>query len=325
MSQSNGHSNRSDRSSRSNSSSRGDRKPSPHQPVILSADEIARLLVPSAGRQRLVVMVGIPGSGKSTIAGVIEKQGGYVRLSFDDVRAQLFGNAEDHGEEGQVGKEFRAQLRAAFTGGKSVVVDNTNFLIDMRTQVIDIARECGVTDVHLLVMRVPLPVCLQRNRARDRVVPTRTVRHMYWKLSNSEWPTGKEGRMTIVRPGPKPDNYSVGGFAAAYAQPQHKPKEKRMTSESQGFVRFGDAACKIGIQSQYASRYVAGGDGYANCGSDPELGRVLRFRGDPGDYHGLEIHADDVDEFAARVKAAKQKEGGLFAFLNREKEGSDGE
>ena len=99
MSQSNGHSNRSDRSNRnrSNSSNRGDRKPSPHQPVILSADEIARLLVPSAGRQRLVVMVGIPGSGKSTIAGVIEKQGGYVRLSFDDVRAQLFGNAESHG------------------------------------------------------------------------------------------------------------------------------------------------------------------------------------------------------------------------------------
>jgi len=301
------------------------RKPHSQQPVILAADDIARLLAPHKGRQRLVIMVGVPGSGKSTIAGAIEKRGGYVRLSFDDVRLALFGNAEDHGEEGQVGKEFRARLRAAFADGKSVIADNTNFLVDMRTQLVDIARECGVTDVHLVVLKVPLPECLKRNRARDRVVPTRTVRHMHWMLSNSEWPTGKEGRMTIVRPGPQPDNYCVGGFAAAYAQPQHKPRENPMNNSSTGFVSFGDAARKIGIQSQYASRYVAGGDGYANCGSDPALGRALRFQGDPGDYHDLKIHVDDVDEFAARVRAAKQKEGGLFAFLNREKEGSDGE
>ena len=89
------------------------------------------------------------------------------------------------------------------------------------------------------------------------------------------------------------------------------------------YVSFGDAARKIGIQSQYASRYVRGDDDRANCGSDPALGRVLRFAGDPGDYHDLLIHVDDVDEFVARVKAAKQKEGGLYAFLNR-KEGSNG-
>ncbi len=92
----------------------------------------------------------------------------------------------------------------------------------------------------------------------------------------------------------------------------------------QGFVSFGDAARKVGIQSQYASRYVAGDSDHANCGSDPALGRVLRFVGDPGDYHDLLIHADDVDEFVTRVKAAKTKEGGLFAFLNRGKEESNG-
>ena len=92
----------------------------------------------------------------------------------------------------------------------------------------------------------------------------------------------------------------------------------------QGYVRFGDAAQKIGIQSQYASRYVQGDSDHANCGSDPDLGRVLRFAGDPGDYHDLLIHEDDVDEFVNRVKTAKTKEGGLFAFLNR-KEGSNGQ
>lgn len=91
-----------------------------------------------------------------------------------------------------------------------------------------------------------------------------------------------------------------------------------------GFVSFGEAARKIGIQSQYASRYVRGDHGCANCGSDPALGREMRFVGDPGDYHDLLIHEGDVDDFVTRVKAAKMQEGGMYAFLNRDrKEGSD--
>ena len=193
-------------------------------PVVMNADRLGQLLGPYKGRQRLVLMVGIPGSGKSTVGDGIEKAGGYVRLSYDAIRQRLYGNAQDHGKEGEVGSTFREELRAAFAAGKSVLVDNTNFLKDMRTHIIDIARECGVTDVHLVVMKVPLPICLERNRARDRVVPTRQVRHMHWMLTdrkNDNWPTGQEGRMTIVRPGPTPETdvktYMVSGFAAAYA------------------------------------------------------------------------------------------------------------
>ncbi len=299
-------------------------------PVVLTVEEIGKLLVPFRDRQRLVLLVGVPGSGKSTIGDGIEAAGGYVRLGYDDIRQRLYGDASEHGHEGEVGKKFREELRAALTSGKSVLVDNTNFLAEMRAHIIDIARECGVTDVHLVVMKVPLPVCLQRNRARSRVVPTRQVRLMHFKLSTSEWPTGKEGRMTIVRPGPHPHTYNVGGFAAAYAgggktQTQPRKETDMKTNDQRGYVGFGEAARKIGIQSQYASRYVQGDSDHANCGSDPNLGRELRFVGDPGDYHDLLIHGDDVDEFVIRVKAAKQKEGGLFAFLNRGKEAPNGE
>ncbi len=298
-------------------------------PVILTADQVGKLLAPFRGRQRLVLMVGIPGSGKSTVADGIEKQGGYIRLSYDAIRLALYGDASDHGGEGEVGKKFREELRAALTSGKSVLVDNTNFLTDMRTHIIDIARQCGVSDVHLVVMKVPLPLCLERNRARSRVVPTRQVRQMHWLLAEKNWPSGKEGRMTILRPGPAPHTYSVGGFAAAYAggKPKHTQPRKETamkTNDQRGYVAFGDAARKIGIQSQYASRYVRGDGDHANCGSDPALGRQLRFIGDPADYHELLIHGDDVEDFVARVRAAKQKEGGLFAFLNQAKEGSHG-
>lgn len=64
------------------------------------------------------------------------------------------------------------------------------------------------------------------------------------------------------------------------------------------FVKFGEIARgRLGQQCQYASRYVDGKiEGY------PNLGEGLRFKGDPGDYHSLEIHREDVEEFVRRVE-----------------------
>lgn len=296
-----------------------------NETMTVSAHRLGQLLAPYRGRQRLVLMVGIPGSGKSTIGDGIVKAG-VVRLSYDIIREKLFGNAEDHGDEGTVGKAFRAELVQLIQDGKSILVDNTNFLKEMRQGIIDIAREHGIDDIHLVVLKVPLPVCLQRNRARTRVVPTRTVRFMHYKLTTTEWPSGAEGRMTIVRPGGSPDSYEVGGFALHVAKKSNnKPKEKKMTQERPlGYVAFGDVVhSRIGMQTQYAARYVGGTLGKANLTSNPDLGRELRVLGDPGNYHDMLIHVDDVEEFVARVEKARNQEGGLHAFLNR-KEGNNG-
>lgn len=63
------------------------------------------------------------------------------------------------------------------------------------------------------------------------------------------------------------------------------------------FVSFGDVSRgQLDMQCQYGSRYIEGKiPGY------PNLGVGLRFRGDPGDYHSVQIHKDDVDEFVKRV------------------------
>ncbi|MCA9805148.1 MAG: hypothetical protein KC777_24430 [Cyanobacteria bacterium HKST-UBA02] len=77
-------------------------------------------------------------------------------------------------------------------------------------------------------------------------------------------------------------------------------------------VDFGDVARKrIGMQCQYASRYVSGEcpqgyqDEYPDVASDPQFGDELRVEGDAGNYHGIKIHADDVDEFVARMKLVR--------------------
>lgn len=77
-------------------------------------------------------------------------------------------------------------------------------------------------------------------------------------------------------------------------------------------VDFGDVARqRVGMQCQYASRYVSGEcpkdyqDEYPDVASDPQFGDELRVEGDAGNYHGIRIHADDVDEFVARMKLVR--------------------
>lgn len=69
------------------------------------------------------------------------------------------------------------------------------------------------------------------------------------------------------------------------------------------FVTFGQhvAHAHLGQQAQYASRYIDGHlEGY------PNLGKGLRFEGDPADYHSVKIHKDDIEEFVRRVKEYKE-------------------
>jgi len=75
-------------------------------------------------------------------------------------------------------------------------------------------------------------------------------------------------------------------------------------SKELNYVNFGDITRKkLGIQCQYASRYVHGKiEGW------PYLGKDLRFKNDPiNDYHSLQIHKDDVEEFVRRVKGHCQE------------------
>ena len=62
------------------------------------------------------------------------------------------------------------------------------------------------------------------------------------------------------------------------------------------YIRFGDVVhSELAMQTQYASRHLAGEHGFADLGSD------LRWYGSTGDYHGLMIHRDDAAEFVKRV------------------------
>ena len=146
-------------------------------------------------RQRIVVLVGLPGCGKSTY---LERLG-VTPLSSDAVRLLLADDAANQSIHARVFQTLRYMLRHRLAIGRAVTyVDATHLTPEERRPYIQIAHWYGC-DAEALYFDVPLDICQQRNRARSRIVPDDAMRLMAAKLVP---PRPEEGfaRITVIGP-----------------------------------------------------------------------------------------------------------------------------
>ena len=148
----------------------------------------------SSDAQRIVVLVGLPGSGKSTY---LERLG-VTALSSDVIRQLLADDATDQTIHGRVFNTLRYLVRQRLAIGRPVTyVDATHLTPEERRPYLKIAQAYSC-EAEALFFDVPLEVCLERNRGRARVVPEEAVRAMAAKLVPPDLDEGFS-RVTVVR------------------------------------------------------------------------------------------------------------------------------
>lgn len=146
------------------------------------------------GRRRtapaLVVMAGLPATGKSTVAGTLAGRIGAAYLSSDATRKQLAGldprarvpearHAEVYGPQmnERTYEELRRRAAAHLTAGRPVVLDAMHGRADERASAVAIAREHGV------------PAVIAELRLDDRTARARIEErsHDPLRTSDADW------------------------------------------------------------------------------------------------------------------------------------------
>ena len=132
--------------------------------------------------QRMIILVGLPASGKSTYARKLANDG-YVVVSKDMIRLdkRLFGNREynnKRGDEQFVIKEEERIINSALGSGKSVVVDSTNFG-KHQNRLKNIAKQYNAEIEIKSFLDVPIKTLLERDKNREDSVGEQVIRKMF--------------------------------------------------------------------------------------------------------------------------------------------------
>ncbi len=99
----------------------------------------------------LILIAGLPGTGKTTIAKAYAKRYGVLHLNSDHIRRELglWGSYRPE-DKARVYEELLDRTRAALTSGKTVVVDSTFYSAELRQAFAELAEKQGIATKWIL-------------------------------------------------------------------------------------------------------------------------------------------------------------------------------
>lgn len=149
---------------------------------------------------KLIILCGIPGSGKSWIADELLSE--YLIFgdrediaihSSDAIREELFGDPGSQENNALVFETMHKRVREDLKADKTVIYDATNITRKARKGVLSLAL--AETFVELHIVWAPVEICISRDAARDRTVGPAVIDKM---LRRWQTPDIREGFDDII-------------------------------------------------------------------------------------------------------------------------------
>ena len=128
-------------------------------------------------KNKLIVMVGLPGSGKSTEASNIAKNSSATIFSSDEYREKMFGSIADQSHNKEIFDKLYKDATCFLSSGsdRTAIIDSTNISLKSRLNLLnrvvsnlDVEKEC-------IVMATPLRDCTKRDSLRKNKVGEETI------------------------------------------------------------------------------------------------------------------------------------------------------
>lgn len=137
--------------------------------------------------QEFVMLVGIPGSGKSTYA----SKSSYTVFSSDAIRLELFGDENVQDQNYKVFDTLHKRLLRALKAGHSCIYDATNLSSSKRIGTLDLIESLS-KDIKktCIIFATPIEVCIERDSKRSKFVGEDVINRM---VKNFQCPMLFEG------------------------------------------------------------------------------------------------------------------------------------
>jgi len=142
------------------------------------------------------LLVGLPGSGKSTFARQLNEQiPNSVIISTDAIRLRLYGDEKIQGDWNTIEQSVIEQVRLAITHEQTAIYDATNVRLDWRNSLLDKVSDLNPEWIAWWI-NTPVNICKYWNKRRSRKVPNYVINAYYDDLQQSP-PTLGEGYIAV--------------------------------------------------------------------------------------------------------------------------------
>ena len=130
-------------------------------------------------KPKLLYLVGLPGSGKSQEALLLQQEYDAVICSSDAIREELHGNVMNQADPQKVFNLLHKRVVQNLDDGNNVVFDATNIHSKYRMHFLKSVLANTECQKVAIIMATPYEQCLINNSQRERKVPEEVIKRMY--------------------------------------------------------------------------------------------------------------------------------------------------